>query len=594
MADTWQVNIYKINNETKLTEKIFIELSKNIYDESKKALTILLKTENETYYNPQKLDSETINNFQLYLYYRENPKSKPDWKDFLSEIVENNQNILKTVDNKHESFILFLYEKISKNLYAICGGHGFFTIQDYIIDSFGIDVLSRIVDSKNKKIIAHAKELGVTGSILGITKHFRQNFNFHENNNFGNIYREITTYLDKDTVKKIGLDINSKENALCLAKNSFKINKSITFDTLIKIVEKCDFIIENEDVKIDVNNIKLVDSKKNLLLTERLNEKLFEFLWKLKSDKTEISNIDITHKDFSDFLTASKFQFNKTILKEKEHLLNDIIDSISSLAKDDFITRLKNGKIFSYNENSELLTIGKFLNHLILELEYDNNNYFFINGKWFLITLNFIKELNQVCYDFIDNNYNVKLDKTWNKTKSPKNGKLSYIECDYNLKYKGNVKTIVLDTLTPEGIELCDILKYDDNNNVYLFHVKKGFNNSMRDLCSQVFISANRISEDINSNSFTYLKEVYNRMNKNSVYNNQISENDFLDIFKKGKRLIYVLSVLDESSKEKDFRNIKKLKSIKSNVAKFSLKELMEKMMSKGYFFEFCQIKRGS
>ncbi len=592
MADTWQVNIYKINNETKLTKKVFEELEKNDYKESEKALKPLLKTDG-TRYNPQKLDSTKINNFQLYLYYRENPKSKPDWKDFLSEIVDDGQNILKRINNRHESFVLFLYEKISKNLYAICGGHGFFTIQDYIVDSFGIDVLSRIVDSKNKKIIAHAKELGVTGSILGITKHFRQNFNFYENNNFGNVYREITTYLDKDTVKKVGLDIDSNENALCLAKNSFKVNKSITFDKLIDIVEKCDHIIENEDVKIDVNNIKLVDNKKNPLLIEKLNKELFNLLWKLKSDKTEISNIDITHKDFNDFLTASKFQFNNTILNEREYLLTDIINSISSLSKENFIIRLKNAKITSYDENGELVTTGKFLDHLILELAYDNNNYFFINGKWFIITSVFVDELNQTCTDFIVNNYNDMLNKVWSKTTSPRNGNLSYIEGDYNLTYKGDTKTIVLDTLTPEGIEPCDILKYDDNENVYLFHVKKGFNNSMRDLCSQVFLSANRINEDINSNSFTYLTEVYNKMSSSSTYNNQISKNDFLDLFKNGKKLIYVLCVLDESTNEKNLRDITELKQIKSNVAKFSLKELMEKMMSKGFSFQFSQIKRG-
>ncbi len=65
------------------------------------------------------------------------------------------------------------------------------------------------------------------------------------------------------------------------------------------------------------------------------------------------------------------------------------------------------------------------------------------------------------------------LNKIWSKTTSPRSGNLSYIEGDYNLTYKGDIKTIVLDTLTPDGIEPCDILKYDDNDNVYLFHVKK-------------------------------------------------------------------------------------------------------------------------
>ncbi len=99
----------------------------------------------------------------------------------------------------------------------------------------------------------------------------------------------------------------------------------------------------------------------------------------------------------------------------------------------------------------------------------------------------------------------------------------------------------------------------------------------MRDLCSQVFISASRINEDINSNSFTYLTEVYNKMNSSTTYNNQISKNDFLDLFKNGKKLIYILSVLDESANEKNLKDINELKQIKSNIAKFSLKELMEK-----------------
>ncbi len=43
MADTWQANIYKINNETKLTKKVFVELSKNDYEESKKALKAIIK-----------------------------------------------------------------------------------------------------------------------------------------------------------------------------------------------------------------------------------------------------------------------------------------------------------------------------------------------------------------------------------------------------------------------------------------------------------------------------------------------------------------------------------------------------------------------
>lgn len=583
MADTWQVNIYKINQETKLTKKVFLELKKNDYDKSQTSLKTLLKTDGARY-NPQALDHKIKNNFELYLYYRKSPKAKPDWKNFLSDIIQDGQPILTKIQNNNESFILFMYEKISKNLYAICGGHGFFTIQDYIVDSFGIDVLSRIVDSKNEKIIAHAKELGVTGGILGVTKHFRQNFNFHENDNFGNVYREITTYLDKDTIKKVGLDIDSNSSALCLAKTSFKVNKSITFDNLIKIVKKCDYIINNETIKIDVNNIKLVDNKKDKLLIEELHKELFNILWNAKANKNVLEDIDITHKDFNDFLTAYKFYFNKTELIDRDTLLTDIIRSIRSLHKKEYITRLKNAEVLSYDEESNLLTKGKFIDHLILELKYNTKNYFFINGKWFVITDEFVKDLDESCHDFIETHYDTKLDKDWNTTATPREG-------DYNLLYKYNTDTIILDTLTPDGIEPCDILKYD-NDNVYLYHVKKGFNGSMRDLCSQVFISANRIHQDIKSGEFEYLSTLHDKMEASDTYQNQMSDKEtFLNLFK-DKKLVYVLAVMDESTIQRDIKVLDDFKKIKSNVAKFSLKELIEKMMSKGFSFKITQITK--
>ena len=86
MADTWQVNIYKINSETKLTKKVFTELKKNDYEKSQTALKPLLKTDG-TRYNPQILDQKIKDNFELHLYYRKSPKAKPDWKDFLSDII---------------------------------------------------------------------------------------------------------------------------------------------------------------------------------------------------------------------------------------------------------------------------------------------------------------------------------------------------------------------------------------------------------------------------------------------------------------------------------------------------------------------------
>ncbi len=579
MSENWQVNIYRINKESVLTQKLFNNLKdiKDNIEAIKNFKSLLHTTANQ--YNFQRLQIEEQDNFRFFLFYRKAKRNKPDWKDFLENIVLPAENFLTEINNYNESFVLFLYEIDSENLYAISGGYGFFVLQDYIEDGFGIDVLSRIVDNKNEKIIAYAKELGVTGGILGTTKHFRQNHNFHENNNFGNVYRELTTYLDKNTILKLGLDIDTKTNSLCVAKSSFKINKSINFDSLLKIVRCCDDIIENVDIKININNIRLVDKKNNKQLIESLNKELNKILWKLKSNKSLASEIDLTHKEFSSFLIANTYLFNKLELESRDSILLDIIRSINSLNKEKYITRLNNAQILSYDEENNELTKGKFKDHLILELFYMNKNYFFINGNWYLIDSTFIEDLNEACEDFITSNLNVGLDHAWDIAVLKK-------EKDYNLLYKNNLNTIVLDTLTPDGIEPCDILRYDDDN-LYLYHVKKGFNGSMRDLCSQVFIAANAIHEDRKSGNFTYLGAVHDKMEASDTYKNQHSDKDsFIELFT-GKRIIFVLAVLDDAV---NVRDISDMSVFKSNVAKFSLKELIEKMNNKSFNFEICQI----
>lgn len=575
MSATWQANIYKINNDGEITSNILKELIKNDYYKSQKELLRLLITEKPKYIE-QPLIKKEIGDFQIFLYYKKSRKGNPDWKNFITDTVVKTAIIHVNAVSEHESFVMFFFNKITKNLYSICGGHGIFTIQEHTEDDFGINILSRIVTNKNKKVIAHAKELGVTGGILGVIKHFRQNFDFYENDNFANVYREITTHLDSKTIKKLGLSIEKDKKSLCLAKSSFRINKAIPFTSLMNIIMKCDYIIENESVKIEVNNIKLIDNKKSSALITKLNIKLMRKLLSVKRNLSLTNDFDLTHKDFNKFLTAVKFEFNATKLSSKDTLLFDIINSISSLGRIDYKTRLKNAILTSFDENGDELTKGKFLDHLILELEYDKKFYFFINGKWFVINANFTKELNVSCSSFIKDNRNKMLRKKWGEIR----------ESVYNLKYKGDAKTIVLDTITPEGVEVCDVLKYNDNT-TYLFHIKKGFNGSMRDLCSQVFTSANRVAQD-KVDDFNYLKEIYKRMEASTTYKGQIADEEtFLNLFSNNK-LIFVLAVSDQATTTRDIKDISKFKS---NIAKFSLRELIEKMNIKGFNFEVAQIK---
>jgi len=105
----------------------------------------------------------------------------------------------------------------------------------------------------------------------------------------------------------------------------------------------------------------------------------------------------------------------------------------------------------------------------------------------------------------------------------------------------------------------------------------------MRDLTSQVFTSANRIKEDIDSDK-SYLKELYAKMQAKEEYKNQISsEDEFLAIF--DKKLHFILAVKDKSNRE-----LKNIEQFSSNIAKFALNELIKNMKSIDVDFMITQI----
>ena len=238
MAEKWQVGIYLIHNSNKITEDVYntlVDTSKTYEQKQRKLLSKLLFVDDAYKYGAQKLINNQIDPFELYLFYRKHKKNKPEWKDFFNSQVDINASMKTDPVNMNESFVFFLYHKISRKLYAICGGYGSFTIQKFIDDDFGINILIRIIQNKGEKILRHAKEFGITGGIVGISKYFRQNYNFHENKNFGNIYREISAQVDKDIANNLG--IITDDNKQCIAKNSFKINQSINYSEMLKVVK---------------------------------------------------------------------------------------------------------------------------------------------------------------------------------------------------------------------------------------------------------------------------------------------------------------------------------------------------------------------
>jgi hypothetical protein len=345
-----QIGVYKIEDDVLLADLSAFILAKG--------------------YSVQELDVPKKNNYDLSLFYcRKNSNLK--WKNFLRGIAKSNQDVLKQM-NKTEGFVLLLRNENSGCIYAVTGGVGYFAIQEYIDADFGIDIISRLI-SKEDKIIKAAKENSVMGGILGSIKYFRTNYNLYENDSFGKIYQELKTSLNKAIlVKKFGLSEEEiKKDSICIAKSSFKLNKALSFEQMLTIIDGCESVIENEE-PIIINAVSKLVKKKNTELINRLEEELFNQLWRRFTKQEKSFMFDLCHKEFEKYLTAARYeirknQSTKNLFADDDFTILDDIDLVfekiesSNLidtgdGQKEFVDLLSRLKIYSFDEEGTELT----------------------------------------------------------------------------------------------------------------------------------------------------------------------------------------------------------------------------------------------
>jgi len=116
---------------------------------------------------------------------------------------------------------------------------------------------------------------------------------------------------------------------------------------------------------------------------------------------------------------------------------------------------------------------------------------------------------------------------------------------------------------------------YDDENTIYLIHIKEGFDAKIRDLSNQILISANRLWNDINSGKTSYIESVFDSYNKKEGM--QINKSYMLENFKSKKEIIFVMAYRSSRS---DLSIKERIKTSKSNIAKYSLIQCSQEMSS--------------
>ncbi len=539
--------------------------------------------------------------FEICIYHtmKLNP---PRWLGFFKHVVADGETLLNSYNNI-STFLVFIAFKNS--IYAISGGAGNIVLDRYSVSDLGTQVLTRLI-KKDDKVINTLKDRSFIGNVLGQSRIYKDDQRLTDEDQFGKIYNAVKAVLNKEILTKVfqfpKADL-TRRTANCIAHSSFQINKRISFDKLLQIIERIEWLFETKpEPNFTLNDVIHIDNRRPLNKTLRDNLEL-EFKSQLydKYMKREELDFDFCHKKYEDYYsaddfiatrgrdftitTSNRFTFASILAEvEKEGYL--VADSLN-----EFILSFLDIRVETRDSFGDSLTVGSLFQHLNGEVIYEGSTYFYLGAEWYRVKSEFIDQLNNDCIESL-------------KQLLAKDIITEPFTCrtedEYVSKFFGKPKMFALHKVLYENIELCDLIFHDDNT-VYLIHIKKGFNHSVRELASQISMAARRLIYDRKSNckliskletkllSFKGHKNIY----LDKVGNQKMPAEGLASIFNKivnDNQIIFCLAFVDNADVKRDI--LDNIKDYDSSIAKYSVLELKKALMSYRFGFKVIQLNK--
>ena len=529
----------------------------------------------------------------LYLYKSEDIVS--DWKEFLPNGLTSKK------DFTEQKLSLLLFIETEFNLFSIVGGNAYQIVLPFIDQSFGLNLYSRIIKPEFDELLS-IKSRGITGSRAGISEQFRDNYRIIDFIKFGKVPKEIHLKLSTE-VSDLHFEFLKKsktDRVQIFVGKSFQIKKSVDFEDLNKIITEIGYILELVASDYLSSYEEITDEK---FISDYLHPELITRIFNDTENvykRSQYSSTTFEH-DFCDPNNIEKF-YEADYYKLKEKTKNngystfaevtdrtEIYDTvikrgIERFGVNDrfkFMVFLQGARITSHH-NKIQTTASSFLFNISTEFPINNKPIFLVDTKWYHLRDTFVQDLKTNTEHILKtyNASNLILPLKWDK-------KVLKRESDYNSSYDNLKNYIVIDTIIKDGLELCDILHYD-NQNLYLIHVKYGFKSEMRELTNQITISARRLRETLGSKDKTILTKIYNSLINKGKNIDNLTLSEFKELF--NKKITYVLAFT--SHLKDDLSVIDNIDKFDSNIARYSLIQCSGEMRAYYYDMQTFQIMR--
>lgn len=537
-------------------------------------------------------DGIIFNNISNYRLYTRAAETTPDWGLTLENLVIN----LDNVTNISHSYVLFL--QVGKQNFAATGGNGYQAIENHKDFSFGIDLLSRLID-RNDSVIKRTNDRYISGNIMGGVYQFNGSVSINTEKEFNNYFNEIYLALSTEKIEeKLGIKINTKKKDYrLLAKDSIKLGKSLTISELDTLLGSLINLLGQEGYSINpFYRLKEKDPK-----IEQLNAKLV-------NDFRDYLNSDVTITDFnivpfyqvfdSHYIAINNEKSIKKDYENEQDIIDYFTEQVSLDLNNDVLFTVINNTILSGEIDGIEEVQKKLYEHLDVKLRLGNDTYWLMNGNWYYLKREFIKEININFINKITNDYDLdfKLDSInfW-----PDNEK----EGDYNYKHNCNESTYVLDKIFYNNIEVCDLL-VEEENKVYFVHVKNGLDGEIRILVDQIISAMHMVSNGKMHDTNIlegYYQSILNKIkSEDPKKESQISisakkfkarfpeKETFIDVIGR-KEIVFVFAY-----KPLDSHDLNNPNTIKSTAAKIAMINLAEMKKDFDFTLKFLNIKQKS
>lgn len=540
----------------------------------------------------EELSSFEENGLTYYLYVHRHKEKDSDWQKYFPVALTS------VWDFKSQNLSIILFVDNDIDIFTIIGGSAFQQIVTFIDHTFGLRLLSKILDPNEDQILS-INSRGLTGARSGLSEQYRNEIRVADFAKFGKLPTEVHLTLSEKVTNEYFSFLKSKpkDRIKIHVGKSFKVKKNLSFDELKLLIEEIGHIMSLEENDFLSSYIQETNRK---LLKENLQPLLINKIYD-DLDNVGKRNEGGDKKFRFDFCNSNKmvefYGADRYVMKEKTGDSYEVFDEtddryeiyekVLRRAKVklpnpnlfDFRTYIQGVRVLAYQDGKRVCS-GSFLYHFTSEFNLGPQTVFLVDNRWYRLKHSFLQDLRFETislakrYRLPDNIFN----KEWTGEQS---------EYQHNMQYHNTGEYIVFDTLTPQGIELCDVF-YMGNNITYLIHVKKGFDNSMRELTNQILISSRRLYTDLKSKKKEYLHKNWDSYTTKYPEDQRFSFEKFLASFE--KKIVYVLAFVSQKANNPSL--IDNIDSYRSNIAKYSMIECSRAMQDYRYELNICQVSK--